>query len=93
MPDTVFEGDGFLAGQGVITSSSPVDSDVKVQLTSNDDSEIILSSIAIIKEGDDSTTFSFTVADDLLIDGPQTTTISAIVEGWEPGIATIDVLA
>jgi subtilisin family serine protease/outer membrane protein assembly factor BamB len=91
MPDTVHEGDGLLSGQGLVTVSSPVDTDVKVRLVSRDETEIFVPHTVIIKAGHNSAAFSFTVNDDLLIDGLQTSTITATVAGWTSGSDTISI--
>jgi hypothetical protein len=91
LPSTATEGDGKLSGQGIVKSSQIVNCDVKVLLNSNDESEVRVPYAAIIPAGHDSVSFPLTIVDDLIIDGIQTATINASVEGWTSGNSTIDI--
>jgi outer membrane protein assembly factor BamB len=92
IPETAIEGDGTLMDQGIVTASYVLDTDLSVQLTSSDTSEVSVPLNVIIPAGDDSTTFDLTVMDDSQIDGTQSVLITASATGWPSGTDTINVL-
>ncbi len=89
IPDAANEGDGTLAGQGVVTIDVVADSDIAVALASSDETEAVVAATAIISSGQNSASFDLTVVDDFLYDGAQAATITASVTGWNSGSDTI----
>ena len=89
VPKTAQEGDGRLAGSGVVTVSSPVDKEVKVFLSSDDPSEATIQETVTIPKGQSSAPFDLVIENDVVVDGPRTVTITASVPGWTSGSDTI----
>jgi len=89
VPKTANEGDGRLPSAGIVRVSAPVDKDVTVSLSSDDPTEgTVLESIKIPK-GRTSATFDLIIENDVVVDGPQTVTITASVPDWTSGSDTI----
>ncbi|MDJ0764325.1 MAG: PQQ-binding-like beta-propeller repeat protein [Myxococcota bacterium] len=80
-----------LQNAGVITCSAPVEDEVRIFLTSDDTSEIVIPGIVVMPEGSDTAIFDVTVVDDMEHDGTQIAGITAVVAGWTPGYDSIDV--
>ncbi len=91
VPETAFEGDGVLAGQGRVTVSEAPGDDVVVSLSSDDTTEATVPATVTIPAGQTSATFDVTITDDAEVDGAQTATITAHVENWTGGTDAIDV--
>ena len=91
IPDEANEGDGTLAGQGTVAIDVVADSDIAIELASDDETEAVVPATATIFSGESSATFDLTVVDDPLFDGAQATTITASVTGWNSGSDTIQV--
>ncbi|MBW2246857.1 MAG: choice-of-anchor D domain-containing protein, partial [Deltaproteobacteria bacterium] len=91
IPSTASEGDGVLAGQGSLFADTPVESDVAVNLVSDDPTEATVLETVTLLTGQNSATFDLVIVDDTEIDGLQTATITASVAGWTSGDGTIEV--
>lgn len=89
LPATATEGDGGVPGT-VWVSSAPA-ATVRVSLTSSDTTEILVPASVFITAGQTSVVFIATVLDDTQIDGPQTATVTAHVQNWTDGSASITV--
>jgi alpha-tubulin suppressor-like RCC1 family protein len=92
VPKTAKEGDGRLPARGVVKISAPVDKDVKVFLSSDDPTEATVPEAVTIPKGQSSACFDLVIEDDVVVDGPQTVTITASVTGWTSGSDTLVVL-
>ena len=92
LPASATEGDGVLHLAGVVTTDAAPTRDIVVELISSDTSELTVPSTIILQAGQTSAVFDLTVEDDTLIDGPQTVIVTARVENWADGSATMDVL-
>lgn len=90
LPASVTEGDTGL--QGTVTLALAADSPVTVSLSSSDAGNLALPPTVMIATGEVSASFPVTVIDDNLIDGTQTVTGTAHVEGWTDGTAMVQVL-
>ena len=86
------EGMGTVANHGVIAISDVVTRDVAFQMTSDDESEILLPATVTVPAGTSSVAFDVTVVDDILLDGDQTVTVNAGVSGWSGGSGNITVV-
>jgi len=92
VPKTVSEGDGRLPARGLVRVNTPVDKDVLVALSSDDPSEATVPETVTIPKGKSSAAFDLIVVNDVVVDGPQTVTITASVPGWTSGSETMVVL-
>jgi len=92
VPETAREGEGLLPSRGTVQTSAPVDKDVIVSLSSDDLTEVTVPESVMISKGKRSASFDLTLRNDVVIDGPQTVTITASVPGWTSGSDTMVVL-
>ncbi len=91
LPAGAQEGDGVLAGGGVVTVDQAPTVDVTVSLASTDTTEITVPSTVKIPAGHTSAAFDVTVIDDTVIDGTQTAGVTAHVEHWTDDSAQMNV--
>ena len=89
LPASATEGDAPLSGS--ITASAAPTRDVVVQLASNMSSRLTVPSTVTLKAGQTIATFLATVIDNAVIDGKQTATVTAGVENWTSGSASVSV--
>ncbi|WP_395753592.1 M36 family metallopeptidase [Prosthecobacter sp.] len=87
--DTYAEDAGTISG--TITSSAAPANAITVQLASSDTTEATVPASVTLPAGATSVPFSLTVVDDPLVDGPQTTVLSATVGGWTSGTNTLTI--
>lgn len=92
LPASITEGAGIVSGQAIVSVDAPVDADVWVTLTSNDPGELSVPPAVMIPSGSLSANFDLTVSDDILLDGTQTVTVTAMEQGWNSGTTMIDVI-
>ncbi len=92
LPRRAAEDAGLLLGVGILSVSTAVAGDIVVTLYSDDPTEVTVPATVTIPQGQTSITFDVTVVDDSVRDGTQTATVTARVENWTEGSATIDVL-
>ncbi len=88
---TAREGDGVIINGGSLYIPGIFSSDIVVDLSSNDTTEVTVPSNITIPSGQTTVTFDITVIDDPGIDGTKTVTISASAEGWTSGSDTMTV--
>jgi hypothetical protein len=74
-----------LAGAGTVNMAATAQANVTVNLASGDSSKLAVPATVIIPNGQTSAVFNLTVADNTLIDGPQTVSVTANVPGWTGG--------
>ncbi len=86
LPQTTYEGAGSVAG-ALLVNPAP-DQDVTVELLSDNPGKLGNGSV-ILPAGQTLVPFSLDIGDDNLIDGLQTATITAQVENWTSGHASI----
>jgi hypothetical protein len=91
IPESATEGDGILTGQGKVSVAADLSTDLVINLSSSDTSEITLPETVTIYADQNSATFDITVIDDTLFDGSQTVIITAFASGYISGIASIHV--
>ena len=89
VPRMVREGEGRLASAGTVKVSAPVDKDVAVSLSSDDPTEVTVPESVTIPRGKTSVPFDLMIENDVVVDGPQTVTITASIIGWTSGSNTI----
>lgn len=89
VPATAEEGDGVLVAGGSVSISGIYSSDLVVNISSDDTTEVTVPSNVTILSGQTIATFNITVKDDLSDDGTQTVTISVSADGWTSGSDTI----
>lgn len=89
IPKAAREGDGRLSSQGIVKVSAPVDKNVTVSLSSEDKTEVTVPETITILKGKSSATFDLIIENDVVVDGPQTVTITASVAGWTSGSDTM----
>ena len=91
--NVIEELDGIGATTGTVTrSNSDNDSDLIVELLGADLTEVTMPGEVTIPAGQSSASFSVDAIDDQLIDGVQSMTVTASAEGYQQGIADLDVL-
>ncbi len=91
IPANASEGDGLLAGQGLVTISAPVGADVAVALQSSDEAELLVPPFVTVPTGATTAVFDLDVVDDDEIDGPKTTDVTASVVNWQSGTDSIEI--
>ncbi len=92
IPESAMEGDGLLAGQGVVSLAVPAEADVEVSLSSDDASEITLPQTHVrIPAGELSATFDLLVQDDAVLDGSRVVTVTAAAADYVDGHGVITV--
>ena len=91
IPDNATEGDGTLAGAGLVSISGTVGENLVVNLLSADTTVATVPATVTIQSGQDSASFSISIIDDEVFDGPQTATVTASASGWTSGSDTIQV--
>jgi uncharacterized repeat protein (TIGR01451 family) len=90
LPANATEGQGTV--QGTVQVSAAPAASVVVILSSSDTTEIQVPASVTIPSGQTSAVFTATVVDDNQLDGPQSATVTAHVQNWTDGSATITVL-
>ncbi len=88
--NTFMEGSGMFSG--TVTASRAVDEDTWVYASASDYTELGLSCCLLIPAGSTSTTFGLLLLNDNLFDGPRTVTLTARVQNWVEGTASITIL-
>jgi alpha-tubulin suppressor-like RCC1 family protein len=91
VPENAGEHDRVLADAGMVAIPNPFISELVVDLSSDDTSEVTVPTTLTIPAGHASATFDLTVIDDPDLDGTQTVTITASAVGWISGSDTIGV--
>jgi hypothetical protein len=92
LPAGLSELKGFNSGTGTISASSPPALPILVNLSSSDTTELTVPCCIYIQAGQTSATFTASVPDDTIIDGPQSVNVTAHVANWTDGLATTTVL-
>jgi hypothetical protein len=78
MPAGATEGDGTLAGQGLVSvSPTPTNDLVLVNLTSSNTNKVTVPASVIIPAGQSNAVFDLTISDNSILDGDQSVTITA----------------
>jgi uncharacterized repeat protein (TIGR01451 family) len=77
IPGSATEGDGVLVGQGLVQISAPVSNNVIVSLVSSNVNEVTVPPTVTILAGQTNASFNLTIVDDAILDGTQTTRITA----------------
>lgn len=89
VPKAAREGDGRLSSQGIVKVSAPVDKEVTAFLSSDDPTEVTVPETVTILKGKTSAPFDLIIENDVVVDGPQTVTITASIPGWTSGSDTM----
>ncbi len=76
------EGDGVLAGQGLVTVFPTPTNSVTVTLSSSDASEATVPASVVVPSGQTNAGFNVTIVDDVELDGTQTARIEASATGY-----------
>ena len=88
LPAVATEGDGVLAGQGMVSLANPPASDLVVSLASSNTSEVTVPATVTIHAGQSGATFDLTIVDDSVLDGAQNVIVTAIAPGFA-GVAGV----
>ena len=88
-PSSAAEGTYFPV---TLSMSGPAAGNIAVRVTSSDNSELFSPATVVIPAGQTSVVFNVQAVEDGFIDGNQTATLTAQVQGWTDGTATISVL-
>jgi hypothetical protein len=89
LPTSAHETAGVLMGAGTITSSAAPTRDITVQLLSSDVTGLTVPATVILRAGQTTANFNLTMVDDHVIQGDRPITITAQMENWTPGSATL----
>ncbi|MCG3150312.1 MAG: hypothetical protein PCFJNLEI_03795 [Verrucomicrobiae bacterium] len=89
LPASVTEEEGVVTGQ--VFASVIMATNVPVGLASSDLTELTVPAMVTIPVGQTSAVFTATVINDIEIDGTQPVTVTASVQNWIPGVASITV--
>src|SRR5205807_93246 len=92
LPSTVQEGAGKLVQAGTFTVTPRAAMDVAVSLYSSDTGKVQVAASVIVPAGVKTAAFDLIVLDDHKIDGTRPVTITAHVNNWIDGQATLNVL-
>ncbi|PYI87710.1 MAG: hypothetical protein DME26_05265, partial [Verrucomicrobia bacterium] len=91
VPAEVSEGDGQRFGAGTVEIAAPAAANLRVDLASLDESEVLVPSFVFIPKGQTNAMFDITVVDDAVLDGTQEATLQASAPGLEQASAVIAV--
>lgn len=91
IPPVATEGDGVLAGQGLVSVVPIQAADVVVALSSSNPSKIVVPSTVTILAGQSGANFDLAVQDNALLDGTQSVTINATASSLDGASSTIAV--
>ena len=91
LPATAAEGAGVLHNAGTLTASAAPSRDIVIQLTSTNAIEVAVPATVTLPAGQTTVSFDVTIGDDWAVDGTQTAVVTAHVENWTDGSATINV--
>ena len=89
LPAAHNENAGVLANAGTVTSSAPAADAVVVQLFSSDTTGVTVPATVTIPAGQTSVSFNVTMHDNHVIEGNRQITVSALMDTWTPGSATM----
>lgn len=90
LPSSITEGDHEISG--TVSMSQAAGKAVSVELAASDEAISPLPPAVIIPAGETSSSFSFGVTDDLLLNGARPVIVTAQVTGWAGGSATTTIL-
>jgi uncharacterized repeat protein (TIGR01451 family) len=91
VPAAATEGEGRLAGRGLVMLGQPVATPVTVTLRSSDAARLAVPAAVVIPAGSDRVAFDLTVVDNALLDGTTPVVIRAEAPGYFDGRATMQV--
>lgn len=91
IPASAREGDGELSRKGTVFLGLAPDADILVTLTSDDTTELTTDESITVPSGQVNAVFDLKVVDDVQIDYAQTVTVTAHIENWTDGAATITI--
>ena len=89
LPANAREGDGSVSGL-LLASAAPT-RDIVIELSSSDASEVTVPTTVVLPAGQNFVFFDATIVDDNLIDDTQSACITAHVENWTDGLASVNV--
>ncbi|MCE5268513.1 MAG: M36 family metallopeptidase [Planctomycetaceae bacterium] len=89
LPASALETAGVLTGAGTITSSQAPDADITVQLSSSDTTGLKVPATVVLHAGQTTASFDVTLVDDHVIQGDRPITVSAQMDNWTGGSATL----
>ncbi|MGO9115920.1 MAG: dockerin type I domain-containing protein [Thermoguttaceae bacterium] len=93
LPTSVQENAGVLVAAGTITASQAPARNITVQLTSGNAARLLVPATVVLFAGQTSATFSLTPVDDHVVETtPTPITVTAHVENWTDGVATVNLL-
>ncbi|MEO6183672.1 MAG: M36 family metallopeptidase, partial [Verrucomicrobiota bacterium] len=82
LPESATEGADLLAGQGSVRISSPISSNLTVNLASSDTTELIVPTSIVISAGETNANFDVTIVNDSELDGTQRSAVTASTTGF-----------
>jgi carboxypeptidase D len=91
LPATASEGAGLLAGAGRVTASAAPVNDFVITLASSNPAALAVPATVTLRANQTSATFDLTLPDDQVIDDGHTVTVTAHVNNWTDGAATVQV--
>ena len=89
LPASANENAGVLVNAGTVTASAAAQNAVVVQLSSSDTTGVTVPATVTIPAGQTSATFNVTTHDDHVIDGNRPISVTAQMDNWTSGAATM----
>ena len=89
LPVSAKETAGVLTAAGTITSSAAPANDIVIQLLSTDVTGLTVPATVILRAGQTTATFDVTMVDDHVIRGDRPITVTAQMDNWTSGSATL----
>ena len=89
LPASAHENAGVLTAAGTITSSAAPANDITVQLLSSDVTGLTVPATVILHAGQTTANFNVTMVDDHVIQGNRPITVTAQMDNWTSGSATL----
>ncbi len=91
LPLVAQEGDGVIAGQGLVTLPEAAGTNLIVTLQSDDPTEVMTPTSVTVTAGETIVTFDLNITDDGILDGTHRATITASATGYAPGSSSVAV--
>ncbi len=89
LPASAHENAGVLTAAGTITSSAAPANDITVQLLSSDTTGLTVPATVILHAGQTTANFNVTMVDDHVIQGDRPISVTAQMDNWTSGSATL----
>ena len=93
IPATATAGQGVLTNAGLVTVSAPVGANVNIALGDSNTNAVVVPPTVTVPNGQTSAVFNVAIIDNHLFGPPRTATVTAHVQNWTDGTASITVFS